>query len=109
MDTFALPEVGEALLEEARAHSSQRAARTLVGGSGHVLRQTVIALVDGAGLADHESPGEATLQVLSGQVRLSWSDGSAELDTGAHVVIPDERHGLLARTDAVVLLTTAMS
>jgi quercetin dioxygenase-like cupin family protein len=72
-----------------------------------VLRQTAIALMDGSTLSDHENPGEATLQVLVGRVRLTWSAGSVDLDTGGHVVIPHERHGLLALTDAVVLLTAA--
>lgn len=107
MDAIALPEAAAGLLVEAQAHSARRAARTLCGGSGHALRQTVIALLAGASLSDHENPGEATLQVLEGQVRLSWSDGSVDLDAGGHVVIPQERHGLLALTDAVVLLTAA--
>ena len=107
MDTSALPEVSTALLDEARGHSARRAARTLYGGTGHALRQTAIALLAGSTLSDHENPGEATLQVLVGQVRLSWSDGAVDLDAGGHVVIPQERHGLLALTDAVVLLTAA--
>jgi quercetin dioxygenase-like cupin family protein len=107
MDAIALPEAAAGLLVDAQAHSARRAARTLCGGSGHALRQTVIALLAGASLSDHENPGEATLQVLEGQVRLSWSDGSVDLDPGGHVVIPEERHGLLALTDAVVLLTAA--
>ena len=45
--------------------------------------------------------------MLVGRVRLSWSDGAVDLDAGGHVVIPQERHGLLALTDAVVLLTAA--
>jgi quercetin dioxygenase-like cupin family protein len=109
MDTSELPEVTTALLDEARAHSARRAARTLCGGTGHVLRQTAIALLAGSSLSDHENPGEATLQVLGGRVRLSWSDGAVDLGTGGHVVIPQERHGLLALTDAVVLLTAAKS
>ena len=76
-------------------------------GHERVLRQTVIALRNGSSLTEHNSPGEATLQVLVGQVRLSWSDGAVDLDAGGHVVIPQERHGLLAVTDAVVLLTAA--
>ena len=44
-----------------------------------------------------------------GSVRLSWPDGTLDLDAGAHVVIPQERHGLLALTDSVVLLTAAKS
>ena len=107
MDTSTLPDVSATLLAEARAHSAHRAALTLCGGSGHVLRQTAIALLADATLSDHENPGEATLQVLVGRVRLTWPAGSVELDTGGHVVIPQERHGLLALTDAVVLLTAA--
>jgi len=107
MDTSALPEVSATLLDEARAHSAHRAARTLCGGSGHTLRQTAIALLADSTLSDHENPGEATLQVLHGRVRLSSSGGSVDLDAGGHLVIPQERHGLLALTDAVVLLTAA--
>ncbi len=82
MDAIALPEAAAGLLVDAQAHSARRAARTLCGGSGHALRQTVIALLAGASLSDHENPGEATLQVLEGQVRLTWSDGSVDLDAG---------------------------
>lgn len=107
MDTSALPDVSATLLDEARAQSAHRAALTLCGGSGTVLRQTAIALLADSTLSDHENPGEATLQVLVGRVRLTWSDGSVDLDTGGHVVIPQERHGLVALTDTVVLLTAA--
>ena len=107
MDTSALPEIGATLLDEATASTARRAARTLYGGTGHALRQTAIALLDGSTLSDHENPGEATLQVLVGRVRLSWADDTVDLDVGGHVVIPQERHGLLALTDAVVLLTAA--
>ncbi len=107
MDTAALPEVSAALLDEARTSSARRAARTLYGGAGHTLSQTVIGLVAASALSDHENPGEATLQVLLGTVRLTWPGGTLDLDAGAHVVIPQDRHGLLAVTDAVVLLTAA--
>ena len=107
MDTPMLPDVATDLLAEASVHPAHRAARTLCGGSGHVLRQTAIALLADSTLSDHENPGEATLQVLVGRVRLTWSAGSAEVDAGCLVVIPQERHGLLALTDAVVLLTAA--
>ncbi len=107
MDTSALPEVSATLLDEARAQPAHRAALTVCGGSGHTLRQTVIALLAESSLSDHENPGEATLQVLVGRVRLSWGGGAVDLDVGEHVVIPQERHGLLALTDAVVLLTAA--
>ena len=107
MDTSALPEVSATLLDEARGSTAHRAALTLHGGTGHALRQTVIALLAGSTLSDHENPGEATLQVLVGRVRLTWAGDTIDLDTGSHVVVPQERHGLLAVTDAVVLLTAA--
>jgi len=40
------------------------------GGHEHVLRQTLIALTAGSSMSEHENPGEATLQVISGRVRL---------------------------------------
>src|SRR5690606_39976960 len=59
------------LLEDARGASSMRSGRTIHGGREHHLRQTVLALAAGGELADHESTGEATLQVLAGRGRLS--------------------------------------
>ena len=44
---------------------------TVFGGREHDLRQTLIALVGGRSLGEHEAPGEATLQVVSGAVRLT--------------------------------------
>ena len=90
MDTSALPVVSATLLDEARGHSAHRAARTLCGGSGHVLRQTAIALMDGSTLSDHENPGEATLQVLVGRVRVTSAAGSVELDAGGTVRVPSD-------------------
>ena len=109
MDTSALPEVSATLLDEAAASTAHRAARTLHGGTGHALRQTAIALLADSTLSDHENPGEATLQVLVGRVRLSWPQDAVDLVAGEYVVIPQERHGLLALTDAVVLLTAAVT
>ena len=49
------------------------AAATVVGGHERVLRQTVIALVQGTALGDHENPGEASVHVLAGRVRfVGW-------------------------------------
>ena len=93
------------LLAEARAAPSGRAARTLVGGSGHALRQTLIAIVSGRELADHDNPGEATVQVLFGKLH---ADGHSQHgDMGELLVVPDARHGLRALDDTVVLLTVS--
>jgi quercetin dioxygenase-like cupin family protein len=75
------------------------------GGHDRSLRETVIALVAGHELAEHESPGEATLQVMRGRVRLTAGDDVWESEAGGHVIIPGERHALAALEDSVVLLT----
>ena len=98
---------GASLLAEARTASSGRAARTLVGGSGSALRQTLIALVGGCELADHENPGEATVQVLFGTVELRAEGHSQHGGVGELLVVPDVRHGLRALDDAIVLLTVS--
>jgi quercetin dioxygenase-like cupin family protein len=105
MESTNLTELADHLIEEARSGPSGRAAVTLHGGRGHALRQTVIALTEGAELAEHESPGEATLHVLSGRVRLTSGSGEWEGWSGELVVIPPERHALAASVESVVLLT----
>ncbi len=92
-------------LEMAVAASSGRSAATVFGGHEHSLRQTVIALAAGHGLAEHGSPGEATLQVLSGRVRMTAGEDAWEGSSGDLLIIPDSRHGLDAVEDSVVLLT----
>lgn len=94
-------------LDAARAASSGRSARTVYGGSGRTLRQTVIALRAGARLEEHDSPGDATLQVLRGNVRLLAADDVVHGAAGEVLVIPAARHSLAADDDAVVLLTVA--
>ncbi len=94
-------------LSLAREASSGRSAHTVFGGRGNDLRQTLIALARGRHLDDHENPGEATLQVLHGTVRLTTGDSDCEAAPGDHLVIPPSRHGLEALEDSVVLLTVA--
>ncbi|MGO3326378.1 cupin domain-containing protein [Gordonia sp. (in: high G+C Gram-positive bacteria)] len=108
MNSVSLPTVVDELLSEARTARSGRAARTIRGHVEHNLRHTVIALAAGKGLADHESPGEATLQVLRGTVRLTAPDGEWRGTAGDLVDIPNVRHGLTADEDAAVLLTVAL-
>ncbi len=105
MSTISISQTASSLLAEANASPSGRAASTLYGGHDHALRQTVIALADGHELAEHESPGEATLQVLSGTVRLTAGDDAWEGTAGDLLVIPPRRHALAALADSAVLLT----
>ena len=104
-ESISLTALAEELLGQARAASSGRAAHTVSGGRGHRLRDTAIALAAGEELAEHSSPGEATLQVLRGRVRLTTPTVSVELAANDFMVIPAERHALAALEEAVVLLT----
>jgi len=84
---------------------SGRSARTLYGGHEHRLRQTVIALRAGEQLAEHVSPGEATVQVLHGRVTLRAGDVSWNGSVGDLLIVPEQPHSLEAVEDSAVLLT----
>lgn len=107
MDVTRLDALVDGELEVARGASSGRHATTLMGDRDSDLRQTVIALAQGHRLGDHESPGEATLLVLRGAVRVVALDSAVDLDRGDYLRIPRERHGLEALSDCAVLLTVA--
>lgn len=104
----------QSLTDLAREHlalahdaSAGRSATTVYGGHEHSLRQTLIALVGGRRLEEHESPGEATVHVLQGRVTLATTETSEDAGAGDVLVVPDRRHSLEALEDAVVLLTVA--
>lgn len=105
MHTTSLTAAADEELRAAKDAPSGRSARTIHGGHDRSLRETVIALASGHELGEHESPGEATLQVLKGRVRLSSGDERWDGVVGDHVVIPSTRHALAALEDSVVLLT----
>lgn len=105
MDGISLTQLAEEQLQAARSGRAGRAAHTVHGGHDHMLRQTLIALTGGSELAEHNSPGQATLQVLQGQVRVTAGDDTWSGGPGDLLVLPRERHGLQADSDAVVLLT----
>jgi quercetin dioxygenase-like cupin family protein len=94
MQKFSLEALGHQLLERSGAAGGGHTADTVVGGHERILRQTVIAMVKGAVLAEHENPGEATVYVLRGRVRLSAGDLSWEGRSGDLLVVPDARHCL---------------
>ncbi|MYR23250.1 cupin domain-containing protein [Streptomyces sp. SID6137] len=92
-------------LERAVASSTGRSAETLYGGHEHALRQTLIALRAGTTLSEHENPGEATVLVLRGRVRLRSGAESWEGMAGDLLLVPPARHSLEALEDAATLLT----
>lgn len=105
MESVSLTRLAEEQLDAARASKAGRAAHTVHGGHDHLLRQTLIALAGGRELAEHQSPGQATLQVLRGRVRVRTADDEWSGEQGDYLVIPRERHSVHADSDAVVLLT----
>lgn len=107
MDRTSLTTLAREELDRARAARAQRSARTVFGGHQHVLRQTAIALLAGAALSEHRNPGEATVQMLVGRVRMTAGDEACEAAEGELLVVPDAVHALEALEDSVVLLTVA--
>ncbi|GHH54030.1 LuxR family transcriptional regulator [Lentzea cavernae] len=95
-------------LELARTASSGRSATTVHGGHENALRQTVMALRSGEHLHEHEHPGEVTVQVLLGHVRLVAGPDSWEAAPGDLLTMPDRRHRVEAVQDSVFLFTTAL-
>ncbi len=103
LDALARELVGQAAGGEKPGDS--RVSRTVVGGHEKALRQTVIALAKDAALAEHASPGEATVFVLRGRVTLAAGGESWEGREGDLIIVPDAPHSLTALADSAVLLT----
>jgi quercetin dioxygenase-like cupin family protein len=109
MDSISLTSLAEEKLAEARQAHSGRAAHTIHGGHDHELRQTVMALLAGHELSEHDSPGQASLQVLQGHVQLTTGEDAWDGKAGDYIVIPPQRHSLQALDDSVVMLTVFKS
>ena len=107
MEKLSLDAVAREQIKRAAAASSGRSAETVYGGHEHALRQTVVALTAGSALDEHENPGEATIQVLSGRVRLTAGPNHWDGRTGDLLIVPDSRHALAAVEDSAILLTVA--
>ena len=108
MPNDSLIESARQQLEYAHSAPSGRSAETVYGGHEQVLRQTVVALVAGQSLNEHSNPGEATIFVLAGRVRVTWGeDQSWTGGTGDLIVVPAAPHRLHADEDSAVLLTVA--
>jgi quercetin dioxygenase-like cupin family protein len=67
----------------------------------------VLALTAGSSLDEHESPGEATVQVLQGRIRLTAGEVAREGRRSDLLVVPEVRHALQALEDSAVPLTVS--
>ena len=105
MQKTSLTALARTELAAALTASSGRSSRTIYGGHEHALRQTLIALKAGERLSEHENPGEATIQVIVGRVRLVAGDISWSGWVGDLITVPDAIHSLEADEDSAVLLT----
>jgi quercetin dioxygenase-like cupin family protein len=108
MSPIDLHSLAQTLIDEARTHHSGRQASSFHGAPGGSLTQIVLALVKGRSLSEHENPGQATLQVIVGRVTLATSERTYALDAGDFMVIPHQRHDLVAVEDSAVVLTVVM-
>lgn len=108
MESTSLTALADEQLTLARDASNGRSAHTVHGGHDHRLRQTLLALAADQGLDEHESPGEATLQVLRGRVRVTAGEDVWEGAAGDLLALPPARHDLIAVEDAAVLLTVSV-
>ena len=105
MQKLSLTALAREQLQDAETAGNGRSAKTVYGGHQRVLRQTVIALRAGQALGEHPNPGEATIYVLQGRVRLTAGADAWEASSGDLLIVPDRLHDLAALTDSAVLLT----
>jgi quercetin dioxygenase-like cupin family protein len=107
MQKLSLEAQARELLAQAASAPGGRAAQTVMGGHERVLRQTVIALIKDSELSEHANPGEGTVYVLRGRVRLAAGQQAWEGRDGDLLIVPDAPHSLVALADSAVLLTVA--
>ena len=104
MQKISLDALAREHLKRARPAPSGRSAQTVDGGHEHVLRQALMTLVKGRSLAEHENPGEATVLVLPGRVRLTAGADVWQAREGDLLIVPGARHNLEAVEDSAVRL-----
>lgn len=91
-------------LTKAAADTHRRSAQ-VVAHDGP-LRQTVVALGEGAELSEHNAPPAASVQVLQGRIRVEYADRQDQIGAGELVALAQERHSVTALAESAFLLTT---
>jgi quercetin dioxygenase-like cupin family protein len=101
-----LSDVISLCVDRARSSESGRHAEHVVRSGP--LQQTVVALQQGSGLAEHESDVPASLYIYTGAIRVD-ADPPFVLQSGALHVLPERRRAATAIQDTVMLLTAVTS
>ncbi|MEV6845732.1 cupin domain-containing protein [Actinoplanes sp. NPDC051411] len=107
MEKWSLTALADGLLSHALGASDRSGVRTVCDGRSGLLYQTVIALAHGQRLEQHDNPGDATVQVLRGRVRITAGDDTTEGSPGQLLIMPGARRTVVALEDTVLLLTAA--
>lgn len=102
-----LQQTAQAHLSHAQTDKHGRSSEVLVHDGP--LRQSVLALLAGTELGEHNAPPAASLLVLHGSVRVTTPSGHEDLAHGELRVLTHERHAVLALEDCAFLLTTVTS
>ena len=105
MEKWSLTALADGLLSHALDAWDRRGVRAICDGRSGQLCQTVIALAHGQRLEQHDDPGQATVQVLRGRVRVTAGDDTTEGSPGQLLVMPGARRTMVALEDTVLLLT----
>ncbi|MFL4475130.1 cupin [Paeniglutamicibacter sp. MACA_103] len=90
--------------EKASASTNGRSAVAVLNDGR--LRHTLVTLLAGSSLNDHEKPEAATLQVLSGSIVVNWAGESRSIAHGGLFVLPAAIHNVVASEDSAFLLTS---
>lgn len=106
--TFDLVTIGHELRESEAYRREGQTARTLTRSSD--LRTVLVALGAGNSIKEHHTSVSATIQALTGHIRVQLPDRSIELEAGYLLVLgAGLPHDVHAETDSTFLLTLGWS
>lgn len=107
MQKISIEALARQQLKAAGDSPSGRAADTVFGGHEKTLRQTVIGMLQGAVLGEHDNYDDSTIYVLQGRVQLTVGEVSWIARTGNLLIVPQARHSIEAVEDSALLITIA--
>jgi quercetin dioxygenase-like cupin family protein len=103
-DAIALSTIEADLRREDAYARDGHTARTLLREPD--LRVVVVALQEGASMADHQIDQTGSIQVLTGQIRLRFPERGVELKAGQLFIIPaGAKHEVNAMVESAFILT----